>query len=95
MQRYGISRRVEVTTYNFSTTPCLVLNTERVATVHRRLAALAARSAPLVMLDPPVPMPAMEQAIQWPRYRSQDPGLDWLRGALVEAAARMDRAALG
>lgn len=90
MQRYGVSRRVEVTTYNFSTTPWLVLNTQRVATVHRRLAALAARSSPLVLLDPPVPMPAMEQAMQWPKYRSQDPGLEWLRRALMAAAARMD-----
>jgi DNA-binding transcriptional LysR family regulator len=92
MQRYGVSRRVEVTTYNFSATPLLVVNTERVATVHKRLATLAARSAPLAMLEPPVPMPAMEQAMQWPRYRSQDPGLEWLRNTLVEATARMDQA---
>jgi DNA-binding transcriptional LysR family regulator len=90
MQRYGVTRRVEVTSYNFTTTPWLVLETERVATVQRRLARLAAQNAPLTVLEPPVPIPKMEQAVQWHKYRTQDPGLVWLRGVLAAAVLRMD-----
>jgi hypothetical protein len=32
----------------------------------------------------------MEQAIQWHKYRRQDPGLAWLHRLLQEAARRMD-----
>lgn len=91
MQRHGISRRVEVTTYNFSSVPTLLLDTERIATVHRRLALYAQKFMPLSLLEPPMAMPVMEQSIQWHKYRTQDPGLIWLRQLMHRAVARMDR----
>ncbi len=36
VQRYGLSRRIELTTYSFSALPLLVVGTELVATVHAR-----------------------------------------------------------
>lgn len=91
MQRYGTSRRVEITSFSFATAPSLVVGTERIATVHTRLGRLAAQYLPLRLLELPVPMPRMQQAIQWHKYRTQDPGLMWLRGLLHAAAALMDR----
>jgi len=32
----------------------------------------------------------MEQSMQWHKYRSQDPGLVWLRGLMAKAVLRMD-----
>jgi LysR family transcriptional regulator, nod-box dependent transcriptional activator len=32
----------------------------------------------------------MEQAVQWHKYRTQDPGLVWLRAQLSKAVKRMD-----
>ncbi|MCE4556600.1 LysR family transcriptional regulator [Roseateles cellulosilyticus] len=90
MQRYGVSRRIDVTSFSFATAPSLVVGTERIATVHSRLARLAASQLPLVLLEPPMPMPRMVQAIQWHKYRTQDPGLLWLRHLLRDAAAEMD-----
>jgi DNA-binding transcriptional LysR family regulator len=90
MQRHGITRRAEVTTYSFASVPRLVVNTERIATVHRRLALLAQQALPLRLLEPPMAMPAMEQSLQWHKYRTQDPGLIWLRQLMHQAAARMD-----
>ncbi|MBL8277361.1 MAG: LysR family transcriptional regulator [Pelomonas sp.] len=92
MQRYGVSRRVEVTSFSFATAPSLVVGTQRIATVHTRLARLAATYLPLTLLEPPMPMPRMQQAIQWHKYRTQDPGLVWLRQLLHDAAAAMDSA---
>jgi LysR family transcriptional regulator, nod-box dependent transcriptional activator len=93
MQRYGVSRRIEVTTFSFATAPSLVVGTERIATLHTRLARLVQRHLPLTLLTPPMPMPRMEQAIQWHKYRTQDPGLVWLRGLLQQASRRMDSSA--
>jgi hypothetical protein len=37
-------------------------------------------------------MNRMQQAVQWHRYRTQDPGLVWLRNLLAQAVQRMDAA---
>jgi DNA-binding transcriptional LysR family regulator len=90
MQRAGIARRVEVSTFSFTAVPFLVVGTERIATLHVRLARHAARSLPLKVLPLPVPMPKMEESMQWHKYRTQDLGLVWLREQLHEAVRRMD-----
>jgi LysR family transcriptional regulator, nod-box dependent transcriptional activator len=89
MERYGLSRRVEVTTYSFAALPFLVVGTELIATVHARLARRLQPALPITLMPVPLPMPALEQAMQWHKYRSQDPGLVWLRRLLKDAAAAM------
>ncbi len=93
LQRFGVSRRIEVTTYGFATVPALVVATERIATVHGRLARLAQRTLPVTLLAPPMAMPMMEQSLHWHKYRTQDPGLVWLRRMMHGAVERMDEAA--
>lgn len=93
VRRYGIGRRVAVTTYSFATLPALVQGTEFVATVHGRLARRLAGTCELVLRPPPFPLEHMQQAMQWHKYRTQDPGLSWLRGLLARAVQRMDGAA--
>jgi DNA-binding transcriptional LysR family regulator len=90
VKRYGISRRVAVTTYSFATLPALVEGTEFVATVHARLARRFCQAWPLVQRTPPFPLEHMQQALQWHQYRTQDPGLSWLRRLLARAVERMD-----
>jgi DNA-binding transcriptional LysR family regulator len=94
VKRYGITRRVAVTTYSFATLPALVQGGELVATVHARLARLFVGPWPLVVRTPPLPMEQMQQSVQWHKYRTQDPGLRWLRALLKRAVERMDRAVL-
>lgn len=89
VQRYGMSRRIELTTYSFAALPLLVVGTEMVATVHARLARRLAPALPVKVLPMPLPMPLLEQALQWHKYRSLDPGLLWLRGLLQQAARLM------
>jgi DNA-binding transcriptional LysR family regulator len=90
VQRFGLARRDEVTTYSFASAPPLVVNTERIATVHSRLARQAARHLPIVVHPPPLAFPEMKQCLQWHKYRSKDPGLVWLRQVFQQAAAQMD-----
>jgi LysR family nod box-dependent transcriptional activator len=94
MQRFGVARRVEVTTFSFVAAPALVVGTDRIATVHGRLARQAAQGLPIVLRPLPLPMPPMEQAMQWHKYRSTDPGLLWLRGLMLAAVVRMDAVAV-
>jgi DNA-binding transcriptional LysR family regulator len=90
MQRYGFTRRIEVTSYNFSSLPYLVVGTELIATVHSRLARALEPSLPIKVLPLPMPMPHLEQAVQWHKYRSADPGIGWLRKLIRDAGAEMN-----
>ncbi|MEY2874725.1 MAG: hypothetical protein RLZZ373_2096 [Pseudomonadota bacterium] len=90
VQQHGLKRRIAVTCYSFSALPFLVAGTELVATVHARLARRVLASLPLALLPVPLPMPALEQVMQWHKYRTLDPGLVWLRVLMQQATAAMD-----
>ncbi|WP_341887244.1 LysR family transcriptional regulator [Variovorax sp. YR752] len=92
VQRYGLSRRIDVTTYSFAALPFLVVGSELVATVHSMLARDVAPALPITLLPLPLPMPTFEQAMQWHKYRSLDPGLLWLRGLMRQAAKDLQSA---
>lgn len=87
LKEFGVSRKVEVVTYNLSSPPQLVIGTNRIATVHTRLARLHARHLPIRLLPPPVEFPKLLMVMQWHRYKSHDPGLGWLRRLVREVAA--------
>ena len=90
VKRYGVTRRVAVTTYGFAPLPAMVVGTDFVATVHQRLARLAQGLWPIALRTPPLPITPMEQALQWHKYRTKDPGLVWLRELFRQAVVRMD-----
>ena len=92
MQRLGVTRRVEVATFSFVGALSLVVGTDRIATVHRRLAGYGRQFLPLKVLESPVALPPMNQVMQWHEYRTNDPGLVWLRALLLRAVAEMDGA---
>jgi LysR family nod box-dependent transcriptional activator len=87
-KRHDVVRRNDVTTYSFTTIPYLVVGTDRVATIHGRLARHAQRTLPIKIVELPFRLPKMKQAVQWHKYRSQDAGLIWLRGLIGEAASQ-------
>jgi LysR family transcriptional regulator, nod-box dependent transcriptional activator len=90
LKRFGIQRRIEVATYNLTSPPRLVIGTQRIATVHTRLARQMARSLPLRLVAPPVEIPRLISVMQWHRYKAHDPGLAWLRRMVHEVAAEDD-----
>jgi LysR family nod box-dependent transcriptional activator len=90
VKRYGVTRRVAVTSYGFSALATMVVGTDLIATVHARLARALQPAWPIELRTPPLPITAMEQGLQWHKYRTQDPGLVWLRGLLRRAVERMD-----
>jgi len=90
LKRYGITRRVAVQTYSFITLPALLVGTDRVATVHERVARRLVGVWPLEIQPTPLAIDPMEQAMQWHKFRTNDPGLAWLRGLVADAAKLMD-----
>jgi DNA-binding transcriptional LysR family regulator len=89
-ERFGHARRVGVIAMNFNSVPHLLIGTDRIATLHRRLAHLYCAALPLKMIEAPVPMPPLVEVIQWHRYRDQDPARSWFHGVLKQAVG--DRA---
>jgi DNA-binding transcriptional LysR family regulator len=90
VQRYGISRRNQVLSYSFGAMPFLIVGTELIATVHARLVRRLQPALPITLVPVPLPMPELEQMMQWHKYRSQDPGIVWLRALMQQAALAMD-----
>jgi len=90
LQRFGVTRRTTVTTYSFAALPALVVGSDSIATVHARLARCMAKAWPLAIRPAPIVIDRMDQAVQWHRYRTQDPGLVWLRQTLHKAALQID-----
>jgi DNA-binding transcriptional LysR family regulator len=90
LKRYGVTRRVAVLTYSFITLPALLVGTNRIATVHERVARRLVGAWPLEIRPTPLKIDPMEQAMQWHKFRTNDPGLAWLRSLMAEAARRID-----
>jgi LysR family transcriptional regulator, nod-box dependent transcriptional activator len=90
LKRYGVTRRVAVSTYSFITLPAMLVGTEYIATVHARVARRLVHLFPLEVRPTPMQIDRMEQAVQWHKFRTNDPGLVWLRGMLAQAAKHMD-----
>ncbi|WP_223462019.1 LysR substrate-binding domain-containing protein [Pseudomonas sp. GL-RE-19] len=84
MNQYGCKRRLEVITHDFNTIPHLLIGTQRIATMHSRLATLYAQLLPLRLLPPPVQLPVMREYMAWHRSLDGDAMLAWLRKKLLD-----------
>jgi LysR family nod box-dependent transcriptional activator len=87
LRELNVARRIMMSVPQFLTLPQLVVGTDRIATVPRRLALLAARTVPIRIVEPEIDFPVIEELVQWHTHRDPDPGLCWLRGLLGEVAS--------
>lgn len=81
----GLTLREDVRTFSFASMPLLVAGTERIAVVQRRLALTHLGNPAVRLVEPPVPLPPLEQAVQWREHRGRDPLLAWLRAELRQS----------
>jgi len=88
LRNHSMPRRIEVTAPSFLSVPFLLVGTNRIATVHKRLARRLARQLPLKILPTPFDIPPIRQAVQWHRANSADQCLGWVVGKLKESAIR-------
>ena len=81
----GLTFRIDVTTFAFSSLPPLVRGTQRMALVQRSLAERMCRLGGIRIAALPFDLPLLEQSVQWHSYRSRDPALVWVREQLAAA----------
>jgi LysR family transcriptional regulator, nod-box dependent transcriptional activator len=86
-QRFGSDRVVEVSTSSYSSVPYLIVGTQRIALMHKRMAETFAAILPLKLLMPPVDIPPIHEALQWHLYNESDECLKWVREQLVRHIA--------
>ncbi len=89
LQTLKIRRRTEIRAPSFTAAPSLVVGTQRIATVHQRLAELAAQHMPLKIYPLPFEIPGVTQVVQWHTSASDDLALQWVVGQ-IQACARGD-----
>jgi len=80
----GIQRRVPLTTESFALLPALLRGSRLVALVHERPAR---QVSGLKLLEPPVPIPDVEESMYWSTRVDRDAGHIWLR-ELMRGIAR-------
>ncbi|MCO6179597.1 LysR family transcriptional regulator [Ciceribacter sp. RN22] len=88
LPRYGRQRRVECTVDQFSVAPLLVIGTDRIVTMHRRMAEEMAQRFPVKLFNAPFEMQPLKEVMVWHRYLDEDLAHRWLRDAILSVADR-------
>jgi|JI6StandDraft_1071083.scaffolds.fasta_scaffold99741_2 LysR family nod box-dependent transcriptional activator len=88
VRRQKQARKVDVVAATFLSLPGLVIGSNRIATMHRRLANRLASYLPLTIREVPLDIPPIREAIQWHISNNNDPAIRWIVEKLVAAAAQ-------
>lgn len=83
LKEYGIQRRLEVVAHSYHSLPQMLTGTNRIATIHRRLAAEFAKRMPLRLLSSPVNLPVMREFMCWNKSHNNDNQAKWLREKII------------
>lgn len=87
MRNQSMPRRVEVVAPSFLSVPSLLIGSERIGTVHRRLAERMVKHLPLRILPLPFDMPGIRSAAQWLESNSKDKAIAWVVSELKRVGA--------
>lgn len=88
LARHDLTRRVSVQVPTFLSAPYVLVGTQRIATLPRRIAELFVDRHPLRILEPPLELPLVSLYLGWHELHRDDPGHAWLRAQLLAAAQR-------
>ncbi len=86
VRRQKRQRRIEIVTHSFLSMPGLVIGSNRIATMHRRLATRVADYLPLTLHEVPMDIPPIREAIQWHISTNNDPAIRWVVERIVAGA---------
>lgn len=88
VRRQKQARRVEVIAPSFLTLPSLIIGSNRIATMHRKLATRLAEYLPIVLREVPMDIPSIREAAQWHISNNNDPAIRWFIERLVSAQTK-------
>jgi len=86
MEKMGYKRQIDIHAPHFSAVPWLLVNTNRLAVIQKRLAKKFASVFPLKSAPLPFEFPTMRMMLQYHAAREKDQGLLWLRQLLLKTA---------
>lgn len=86
VRRQSRERRIEIVTASFLSIPRFLVGSNRIATVHRRMAERFVQHLPLVIREVPITIPPIREAVQWDISNDNDPAIRWVVERLVAAA---------
>lgn len=86
LAREGLSRRIALRIPFFLAAPTIIARSDLVLTAPRRVAREFAKTLPLRVLPPPIPVASFTVHLIWHERDDADPVHAWLRKAIVRAA---------
>lgn len=86
LARAGTSRRIALRIPFFLAAPLIIAQSDLVLTAPRRVALQFAKTLPLRVLPPPIPVASFSVHLIWHERDDADPVHGWLRKAIVRAA---------
>ena len=89
-RRQKRQRRIEVIAPSFLSMPSFLVDTTRIATLHRKLALKLARRHPLIVRETPFEFPQLREMVQWSIINSSDVALRWVVGEFQAVARKLD-----
>lgn len=80
-------RNIELVAPSFLSVPGLIIGSNRISSMHRRLATQMAEYLPLAIRELPLDIPPIREAVQWHITNNNDPAIRWVVERLAVAAA--------
>ncbi|MER7453443.1 LysR family transcriptional regulator [Nocardia beijingensis] len=85
----GVERAIDVTTQSFVVAPLMLRGTRFLTLVHERLGRSLAVQAGIRLLEPPVELTPITEAMFWSSRHQDSPAHRWLRERIRESAAAL------
>ncbi len=83
----GLARRIMLRIPSFLAAPLVIARSDLIVTMPRRVAQEFATFAPIVLVEPPLPIPSFTVSQVWHERQHADPRHAWLRRTLFANAA--------
>lgn len=90
LERAGVHRRIEFSVGSFFLAPVLLQGTDLATLVLDRVVPLLQRTASVRVVEPPLAIPHITQAMWWSPARTTDPAHRWVRSRIRDIAAGLD-----
>lgn len=87
LEKFREQRRIELIVPSFSALAQSVVGTDRLATMHRKLAEHFVPFYPIRIHSLPVPIAPIQQVMNWHRLRNRDAGMQWLKNMIAACSA--------
>ena len=84
LRSLSVHRRIEVVAPTFTSVASFLVGSQRIATMHRRLARRLASMMPLKLMEVPFHIPPIRQTAQWATSSAGDEAINWVASRLSQ-----------